>query len=386
MNLSYILNHLGEDRENYKQAVAPPIFQNSNFTFNTVSEMRASLSNEKEIPFYTRGCNPTVKILRQKLAALEGAEDCLVFASGSAAIAAAIMSEVQQGDHVICIEKPYSWTYKLLTLYLSKFGIKSTFIDGTAIENFEQAIQQNTKVIMLESPNSMTFELQDLEAVAQLAKQNGITTICDNSYNTGLLQSPIAMGIDISCHSGTKYYAGHSDLVAGVLVADKLRVEKIFSSEFMTIGGIISPHDAWLMLRSLRTLPVRLDKIADTTAKVVAFLSHHPKVKSIIYPFDKNFPQYDLAKKQMKKCGGLFSIQLATDDVKQVELFCDNLDYFILACSWGSYESLVFPAAALETSANYSNNTLPINHVRLYIGLEDPEVLIADLNKALDLI
>ena len=384
MDLAHILNHVGEEREHYYRAVAPPIMQSSNFSFPDMATMRAGLKKEFETPFYTRGYNPTVGILRKKLAALAGSEDALVFASGSAACAAAVLSEVKQGDHVICVAKPYSWTNKLLNNMLVQYGVENTMVDGTDVANFEAAIRPNTTLIYLESPNSMTFELQDLAAVAALAKKHGITTACDNSYSTPLHQSPIALGIDISLHSASKYLNGHSDIVAGVLCTDKARADKIFASEVMTLGGIISPNDAWLMMRGLRTLEVRLERSSATGEKVTNWLADHPKIKQVIYPFHESFPQVELAKKQMKAAGGLFSIILDTTELEAIDRFCNAVNYFHLACSWGGYESLMFPTAVLYDSLNYGSSDLPFNLVRLYVGLEDPEVLIKDLSQALD--
>ena len=232
MDVSYILNRLGEDRKDYLNAVVPPIFQSSIFSFPDVKTLRESLKTEYEVPFYTRGMNPTVAILRKKLAALEGAEDALVFASGSAAIAAAVMSIASAGDHVVCVEKPYSWTMKLLAKYLPRFGVETSFVDGVDVENYKNAIQDNTKLLYMESPNSITFELQDIEAVVTLAKSNKLSTILDNSYATPLHQQPLAMGVDITVHSASKYLGGHSDMVAGVLCASSERVDQIFGSEF----------------------------------------------------------------------------------------------------------------------------------------------------------
>lgn len=385
MEISDILNHLGEERDNYFNAVTPPIMQSSNFCFPTTEAMRESLKNEFGDHFYTRGNNPTIEILRKKVAALESAEDALIFGSGSAAIAAAVMNSVKSGDHVICVEKPYSWTDKLLNQMLANYGVGSTMIDGREIANFENAIKTNTKLIIIESPNSVTFELQDIEAVAKLAKSKGIITLIDNSYCTPLYQKPIEMGIDIVVHSASKFINGHSDVVAGVLCSDAKRIESIFHNEFMTVGGIISPNDAWLMIRGLRTLPIRLDRSTDSTEKVVAYLEEHPKIKHVNYPFSKKYnPQYDLAKKQMKRGGAMFSFQLDIETIEQADTFCDSLKYFLLACSWGGYESLMFPTSALYSSQNYSKTTQPFNLVRMYIGLEDPEVLIKDLEQALE--
>lgn len=383
MDVSYILNHLGEEREEYYGAVAPPVFQTSNFCFKTVAEMREKLKRELETPFYSRGFNPTVSVLRKKVAALEMAEDALVFSSGSAAVAAAIMSVVKAGDHVVCVEKPYSWTNNLLTKYLSKYDVTTTFVNGKELVNFENAIQANTKLIYLESPNSLTFEMQDITGVAALAKSKNIFTIIDNSYCSPINQQPITFGIDMVIHSATKYLNGHSDVVAGVVCGTKERIMKMMAEEYMTIGGIISAQDAALILRGLRTLELRVNRSAESTKKIVAFLENHPKIKQINYPFLSTNPQLHLAKKQMKQGGALFSIVLNVEKTKQIEKFCDGLKRFLMATSWGGYESLIFPICALGASKSFEN-PLPWNLVRLYIGLEDADLLIEDLKQALD--
>lgn len=383
MDTSYILNHLGEERYEYYGSVTPPIFQTSNFSFKTVDGMRQQLKKELEIPFYTRGFNPTVSILRKKIAALEKTEDALVFSSGSAAVAAAIMSVVKAGDHVVCVEKPYSWTYNLLSKYLSKYGVSTTFVNGTKPENFEETIQQNTKLIYLESPNSLTFELQNLEAIAVIAKAKNITTIVDNSYCSPLNQTPIDFGIDMMVHSATKYLNGHSDVVAGVVCASKERIKKMMQEEYMTVGSIISPYEAGMIIRGLRTLEIRVNKSNETTQKVIQFLEHHPRVKSLYYPFSENNAQLALAKKQMKNSGGLFSLTLNVDNVEQLEKFCNSLNYFLMAASWGGYESLMFPVCALSSSKSFEN-PLPWNLIRFYIGLEDADVLINDFKQAFE--
>jgi len=382
MDLSYILNHLGEDREQYMNSVSPPIMQTSMFAFDDIDQMRHALVHEMDQPFYTRGHNPTVTILRKKLAALEGSEDCLLFGSGSAAIAAGVMSSVQAGEHIISVKKPYSWTNKLLSQLLTRFGVETTFVEGTSPENFRTAIQPNTRLIMLESPNSLTFELQDIPAIVAIAKEHDLLMAIDNSYSTPLNQQPIRMGVDMVMHSGSKYLSGHSDVVAGVLCCSRERAEKIFRSEYMTMGGILGPQDAWLMLRGLRTLPIRMEKVAQTTPEVVAFLEGHPLVEEVYYPFSPSFPQYELAQKLMKQPAGLFSLKLKTEEPAAVDRFCNSLKQFLLACSWGGYESLIFPMAALTTSANYANSPVPWNLIRVYIGLEPSELLIADLQQA----
>ena len=386
MEISEIINHLGEDRETYFNSISPPIFQASNFCFPNVAKLRESLKKEFEVPFYTRGVNPTVEILRKKLAALEGAENSLIFGSGSAAMAAAIMSSVNQGDHVVCVQKPYSWTNKLLNEYLVRYGIETEMVDGTDIANFQKAIKPNTSLFVLESPNSLTYELQDLIEVAKLAKKHKIITVCDNSYSTPLFQQPIKMGIDMVVHSASKYISGHSDLVAGVLCGSNKKVASIFKSEYMSIGGIIGPQEAWLMIRGLRTFKLRVERSSQSAMKVLSFLENHDKIEKVFYPFSSSFPQLELAKKQMKGCGGMFSVLIKTSSMEGVEKFCDSLKLFLMACSWGGHESLLFPTCALLESQNYKNSELPWNMVRIYIGLEEPELLIEDLAQALNAI
>lgn len=384
MDLSYIINELGEEGERHQGSVIPPIFQTSNFCFPDVATMRKSLSSEMDTPFYTRGHNPTVAVLRKKVAALAGAEEALIFASGSAAISAAVMSQLKAGDHVVCVQKPYSWTYKLLSKLLSRYGVSTTFIDGRDPRSWADAVQPNTRLFMMESPNSMTFELQDISAVVAIAQKHGIHTIMDNSYASPINQRPIEMGIDTTVHSASKYLGGHSDIVAGVLCTSRANAEKIFQGEYMTLGGIISPNDAWLMIRGLRTLPLRMERVAATTPKIVEFLEQHPKVEQVIYPFSPHFPQYDLARKQMERGTGQFSILLKADDIAACERFCDALKRFLMACSWGGHESLIFPICTLYDSMNYGETELPWNFIRFYVGLEEPDVLIADLEQALE--
>lgn len=382
MDISYILNHLGEERENYFNAVAPPVIQSSNFRCKDVASLRAAFRNEKESHLYTRGNNPTVEILRKKIAALAGAEDALVLSSGAAAVTASVMANVKAGDHVVCVAKPYSWTDKLLTKLLPPYGVQASFVDGRDTVNFENAIQPNTKLIVLESPNSVTFELQDIAAVVKLAKQKNILTLIDNSYCTSLGQRCIEMGVDIEIHSASKYYGGHSDVVAGYILCKKEMADKIFASELLNLGANISPHDAWLLLRSLRTLPVRLKQIRETTEQVIQFLENHPQVEKLIYPFSKFFPQHELAKQQMQWCGGLFSLQIKAKDVAQVETFCNSLERFLLAVSWGGHESLQIPSCSFSPDRNYDASLFPYNFIRFYVGLDEAAVLINDLKQA----
>jgi cystathionine beta-lyase/cystathionine gamma-synthase len=383
MDISFIINELGEERENYFNAIAPPIMQSSNFAFKTVDEMRHAFADEYSTYIYSRGINPTVDILRKKLAALDAAEDCLVFNSGAAAIFAAVLANVKAGDHIVSVDKPYSWAQKMFNDILPRFGVTTTYIDGRSIEHFERAVLPNTTLIYLESPNSWDYALQDLEAVAELARSASITTICDNSYCTPLYQQPVALGIDLSLQSGTKYIGGHSDVVAGVLSGSSAMIEKIFNSEYMNIGSGIQPFNAWLLIRGLRTLPARLERISSTTKAIVDHLKQHIKVEEVIFPFDLSFPQYELAQKQMSGACGLLTFIVKAQHIEQVEKCCDQLKHIMMAVSWGGHESLVIPRCAGMPRSAFDPANREHRMIRLYVGLEDAAYIIKDLENGL---
>jgi len=381
LNISYIINILGENEGEGISPVTPPIWQTSNFYFKTVEQFRDGISNEKESSIYSRGNNPTVNLLCRKLAALEGADEALVFGSGMAAISSAILSCVKTGDHIVCVQNPYSWTNTLLnTNILPKFGVKVTMVDGSSTEAVIGAVKPETTVIYLESPNSWTFELQDLKAIGAFARQHGIITIIDNSYSTPLLQQPIKLGIDLVVHTSSKYLGGHSDVVAGVCCGSNELIGKIFANEFLTLGGILSPFNAWLILRGLRTLPVRIQHVSQVTHEVISYLKSQSKVTRIYYPFLQESPQFELAKTQMKKASGLFTISVDSTP-KAIEQFCNSLTYWRMAVSWGGFESLVIPSCTFVRPGLYSS--LPPTLIRFSVGLEDAETLIQDIDKSM---
>ena len=386
MDISYIINELAEDRENYFNAIAPPIIQSSNFAFKTVDEMRHAFADEYSTYLYSRGLNPTVDILRKKLAALDNAEDCLVFNSGAAAIFAAVLANVKSGDHIVSVNKPYTWAQKMFNVILPRFGVTTSYIDGSEIENFERAILPNTTVIYLESPNSWDYAIQDLKAVAELAKSEGIVTIIDNSYCTPIYQRPIDFGIDLTLQSATKYIGGHSDTVAGVLSGSSKMIKRIFNSEYMNIGSGISPFNAWLLIRGLRTLPMRLERITQTTQQVIKYLQQHEKVETVLFPFDESFPQYQLARQQMLGACGLLTFIIKADTVDQIEKFCNNLRHILMAVSWGGHESLIIPKCSGMSATDFNPLNKDHRMLRLYVGLEEGEYIIKDLEQAFLLI
>lgn len=383
-NLSDILMGLGEERESYAGAVAPPLFQTSNFSFADTQKMREALQDEYQHSIYSRGKNPTVALLRQKLAALEGADDALVFSSGCAAITTALLSHLKAGDHMVCIRKPYSWVTYLCEHILPRYQISVSYAKEGTVAAYEAVTRPETRLYYLESPNTFTFEITDIAGVATLARSRDIVTVIDNSYSTPLYQQPLALGVDLVVHSASKYLAGHSDVVAGVLAGNNAMIRRIYHSEYLAFGAVIQPFEAWLMLRGLRTLHLRLEQSSRNAQAVIQAIDGHPAVRRILYPFHPSFEGYALAHQQMKNASGLFSIELNTDDPAYVVAFANHLKYFLKAVSWGGFESLVFPAYTFYRFDQPPENQISWKIVRLYCGLEQSMVLVNDVLNALN--
>lgn len=383
MDISQIINELGEDREHYFNAVAPPIVQTSNFAFKNVADLSKAFEDEMSGYLYSRGLNPTVDILRKKLAALDGTEDCLVFNNGAAAIFAGIFANVKSGDHLVSVKAPYTWAQRMFDVILPRFGITTTYIDGTRIENWEEATRANTTFYYLESPNSWDFAIQPIQQVAALAKSKGIVTLIDNSYCTPLYQKPIEMGIDMAMQTATKYIGGHSDTLGGVLCGTHAMMKKIFDSEYLNIGSGMQPFNAWLLIRGLRTLPARIERITGSTEKVVKFMQQHPKVDTVLFPFADTFPQYELARQQMKGACGLFTFTLKAGKRESIVRFCESLQHIMMAVSWGGHESLVIPKCAGIKPGDFDPANTTHQYLRMYVGLEEAQYLIRDLDQAL---
>ncbi len=381
-DITEILHHMGE-HSLPNNAVAPPIFQTSIFCFDSYEAFHEALMKESEHYIYTRGNNPTVNLCEQKIAALEHTERAKLLSSGVAGISTAVMSLMQQGDHAVCIRSAYSWARYMFNTYLARFGIETTFVEGNTIEEFEQAIRPNTKVIYLESPATFTFTLQPLRQVAELAKKHGIKTIIDNTWATPLFQNPADMGIDLVVHSASKYLGGNSDVVGGVVCGSDEDIIRIFNTEFMMQGQVPDPFSAWLILRNLRTLHLRMPVHYRNALGLAEWLEARDDVECVNYPLLPSFPQYELAKEQMRGGSGLFSFRLKTRDLEKVKAVTNRLKYFKLAVSWGGYESLFEPTALV-----YKNDEeIPddrISLIRVHAGLEDLDLLKNDLGQALD--
>lgn len=374
--------HQGEDRHRFHGAVVPPMFQNSLFVFETTAQIDQAFAHPEDAFIYTRGNNPTVRLLEEKVAALEGGEACKFFASGMAAISSAILSLVKAGDHVICVDSVYGPTSNFLNTYLTeKFGIQVDYVRGEGVDEFRDCIRDNTRLIYLESPSSGVYRIQDLKAVALLARARGITTIIDNTWASPIFQNPIKLGIDLVVHSASKYLGGHSDVVAGCIVGSKARIQEIFLNEHQLLGGKMAPFEAWLVLRGLRTLPIRMKAHEASARRVIDYLKAEKSdvIHEILYP-DQN----PVARAQMSGFSGLFSVALKAD-AEGVARFMDALELFSIGVSWGGYESLVYaPNISLSrelTPEKLKEAGIHPGLVRLFIGLEDPEDLIADLER-----
>lgn len=383
-SITEILLHQGE-RALPAHAVSPPIFQTSIFCFDSYEEFQAALADESTHFLYTRGNNPTVNLCEEKLAALEHAEKAKLVGSGVAASSLAILSCLKSGDHAVVVKDCYSWVQYFFTTYLTRFGIEHTFVEGTEIAQFTDAIQANTKLIYLESPTTFTFKLQNLKQVAALAKSKNITTVIDNTWATPFFQNPIDSGIDLVVHSASKYLGGNSDLIGGVIAGNKKLMTYIFEHEFLPLGPVPDPFQAWLIMRNLRTLHIRMPVHYQNALALASLLEKHPKVESVLYPMLPSFSQYELAREQMRGGSGLFSFRLRTRSLKDVKTFINALKFFKRAVSWGGYESLVFPAAVKFAD----NDPIPedrISLIRIHAGIEEVALLQNDLLQALDCI
>lgn len=379
--------HFAETPENYLGAVTTPIFQNSLFVYPDYKTFSKALRNQSEIFLYTRGNNPTVRILEKKIAMLEKGEEAKCFGSGMAAISGAILSCVKAGDHIISVKNVYGPTFQFFSDYLPRYNISTSFISDFSIENLEKIVKPNTKLIYLESPSTFNFQILALRPIAEYAHKKGIATIIDNSWATPFFQTPIELGIDIVVHSCSKYLAGHSDVVAGVIIGRKDFLKSIFENEYALLGGILHPFEAWLLMRGIRTLPLRMERHFSNSLKIIEFLRNHPKIGIINYPLLSSHPQHELVKKQMTGGSGLFSFEIKARNEEDIINFSNSLAYFKFGVSWGGYESLVVPLSALgndeKTRKHMSWLGLSENLIRISVGLENADVLISDLEQAL---
>ncbi len=378
--------HAGESPCKATGALDTPIYQSTTFTSADSNEMAAVYGGEKFGYMYTRYGNPTITALEEKIAALERGEAALAAASGMAAISTAILGYVKSGDHVVAARSLYGAAYNFLNKKLPRMGASTTFVQSTRVADFEKALQPNTRVIYFESPSNPILEILDLAELAKMGKSHGIPTMIDNTFASPALQQPIPLGVTVSVHSATKYLCGHGDAMGGAIIGPKDYIHELSHEVIRDFGGIISPFNAWLLLRGIRTLHLRMPAHCANAQKVAEFLARHPKVERVNYPGLPQHPGHTLARKQMKAFGAMISFEVkgGYDGGKKV---MDRVKIFARAASLGDTRSLIVHSASTSHQAVPREQRLAIGItdglVRLSVGVEALEDLIADLDQAL---
>lgn len=370
------IQHFGEDRDAFSGSVAPPIFRTSLFTFPDCDALEAALRGEGERPLYSRMSNPTVRVLEEKIAELEGAEAAVAFSSGMGAISAVLLSSVSSGDHAVCLSRAYAPTLAVFKGVLRRFGVRTTFLSPEELPKLPEVLEGRTKLVYVESPASMTFEVIDLEFVAREAHARGILTATDNSWATPIFARPIELGIDLVVHSGTKYLSGHSDVLLGVVAGAREHVERV-SKLATLLGACLSPEDAFLALRGLRTLPLRMRRHEESALAIARRLLLEDRVVEVRHPALPFFPSHALWQRQFSGSSGLFSFRIRGD----ARRFANAMRLFHIGVSWGGFESLILPQAVLSAAhpKDILRPDIPDDLIRVSIGLEDPEDLWQDL-------
>lgn len=361
------------------EAVVPPLVQTSLFTFSSYDEMVATYRGEKSRPVYTRGLNPTVRMFEEMLAKLEGAEDALGFASGMSAISSTVLSFVSPGDRIVAVRHVYPDAFRLFGTLMKRMQVEVTYVDGRDEAAVEKAMP-GAKLFYMESPTSWVMEAHDVGALAAIAKRHGAISVIDNSWASPIFQTPLALGVDMVVHSASKYLGGHSDVVSGVVAGSKAMIDRIRAEAYPYLGGKMSPFDAWLLIRGLRTLPIRMKAHQESALAIASRLQALDVVEAVCHPGLANRLPPGL-----NGTSGLFSF-IFREGV-DVRGFADRLQLFKLGVSWGGHESLIVPGeVVLEQKAQpNSAHTFGISarSVRLHVGLEGTEALWNDLEPAI---
>jgi len=365
--------------------MAPELTQTSSFYYDSYEEFIKRSEDEKNNFVYTRGSNPTTSQLEEKLARLEQGEKCKIFSSGMGAIAATLFSLLKSGDHILMINTIYGEAVSLSN-YMQKFGIEQERIDVSQTEDITDYIRNNTKMIYFESPSSQKFELLDLEEIARIAEEKDIITAIDATWASPIFQNPLKYGIDLVVHSLSKYIGGHSDIVGGAVIGKDEIVDYIFEKGHQSLGAVISPFNSWLGLRGLRTLPIRMNYLNNSVKKVIDFLSSDPRISKVFHPYCGNSEQQFLTKKYLSGFGSLLAIELKNNDFDKLKQFINTLELISIGVSWGGFESLVLPAYKGNNEVSLKERGLSLSHIRMYVGLENPESIIQDIKNALDLV
>ncbi|MGH9698196.1 MAG: trans-sulfuration enzyme family protein [Candidatus Acidiferrales bacterium] len=376
--------HAGEEKFKRNAPVGVAISRTSNFTFASTEEMKRWAEGKSSAYIYTRYGNPTLAIAEEKIAALEGAEAAVVTASGMAAISSALLSLLRAGDEVIATRQLYGGSYRLMRDIFPRFGITVRHVESD-LAGLERLISPRTKALYIETPTNPTLRLVDLRKAAAFAREWGIVALIDNTFASPALQKPIEMGFHLSLHSATKYLAGHSDVIAGAAAGSRALIDKVRES-VIYLGGSMDPEAAFLLIRGMKTLEVRVEKQCRTALAVAQFLERHPKIAQVHYPGLKSHPDHKLAKRQMRAFGAMMAFDMK-GGLAAARRFCDRVRTFLLAASLGGVESLV----VLPIYSSHYNMSIPElraagvqpGTVRVSVGLEDPADLIEDLRQAL---
>ena len=377
--------HAGEPRRKYADSLTTPIIQTSTFTFRDSKHIEQFTREGKEHFEYGRYGNPTAKIAEKRLADLEGAEDCVVFSSGMSAITTTILTLVQSGDHIVITDDSYKKTLEFCRSYLKQFGVECTIVPFGDYEILEKAIKKNTRFIFSESPTNPYLNIFDLIKIKKIADSHNVLTLIDSTFSTPVNQRPIEFGMDIVLQSATKYLAGHNDILAGAVLGRKELVDRIRDLH-KSMGGLIDPHCCYLLLRGLKTFPLRVEKQNETALKVAEFLEGHPRIKKVYYPFLKSHRHYKIATEQMAGGGGVVTFEIK-GNLNTAKRFLDALKLCYIGPSLGGVETLI-THPALVSYYNYTRKQryeLGITDTlfRLAVGIEDVEDLIEDLERGL---
>jgi cystathionine beta-lyase/cystathionine gamma-synthase len=372
----------GTDLSRKNGPLATPIYQTSTFEATGVD---AAIASAKTDQFYTRYGNPTISVAEAAIAELEGADEALLFASGMGAITTAVMALVKSGDHIVAQRDIYGGATKFLSEWLQRMGVETSFVDGTDYDQYARAIRPNTRMLYLESPTNPTLKVIDLHKAVSIARKRNLITMIDSTFATPINQRPIEFGIDLVLHSGTKYFGGHSDLICGAVAGRHDLMQTIHESR--TILGVnMDPHAAWLLLRGIKTLAVRVQRQNENALRIAQFLAQHSKVRKVHYPFLEGHPQRALAMEQMRGGGGMMSFELdgSGDDTRR---FVESLRLCTLAVSLGGVDSLVtiprHSSHAMISEDQRKQMGVSDSLIRLSVGIENVDDLIADLEQAL---
>jgi cystathionine beta-lyase/cystathionine gamma-synthase len=376
--------HDGEERDPLTGAISTPIYETSVFAFASTKELIDVMGEKKEGYVYTRFANPTVRSVERKMAKLEDTEDAAAFSSGMAAISTTILTLVSSGDHIVSTRDLYGGTLGFFKNVLAKFGVGVTLVDTIDLAEMKSAILKNTKVIFAETPTNPTLKVVDLPKLVQLARKNGLTTVVDSTFASPYNLKPVQHGIDIVVHSATKYLGGHNDITSGVVCGSQDFIRKLREMR-KPLGGTLDPHAAWLLLRGLKTLAIRMEKHNSNGLEVATYLEGHPKVRKVYYPGLATHPQHPIAEQQMKGYGGVVSFEI-DGDFEATMKFVESLRLCAMAPTLGGTETLVTQPV---TSSHYTVSAderkkmgVTDQLVRLSLGIEDSQDIIADLEQA----